>query len=85
MSANIVAALKKIETVYGSKSKTLVEGCKEMSSVLSWTKTFGVFSKIKLDITLVHNYRYFEDFVFQAVLKKGGRVCTRGSNLEPPE
>jgi len=73
MSANIVAALKKIETVYGSKSKTLVEGCKEMSSVLSWTKTFGVFSKIKLDITLVHNYRYFEDFVFQAVLKKGGR------------
>ena len=78
------------ETSRHHKSRQLAEAIKDMEKVLNFAKSFGIFVKVffvnefcdlklthpqvHFDISLVHNYAYYEDFVFQAVLKQHEKV-----------
>eukprot|EP01127_Copromyxa_protea_P017790 TRINITY_DN5473_c0_g1_i1.p1 TRINITY_DN5473_c0_g1~~TRINITY_DN5473_c0_g1_i1.p1 ORF type:complete len:1454 (-),score=277.03 TRINITY_DN5473_c0_g1_i1:125-4486(-) len=69
-TGNAVAILNKIQTTFKGQSKALMDGIAEMNSLISHAKLFGIFSKLRFDIALCYNYRYYEDFVFQAVLSQ---------------
>eukprot|EP01125_Pyxidicula_operculata_P015152 TRINITY_DN5117_c1_g1_i1.p1 TRINITY_DN5117_c1_g1~~TRINITY_DN5117_c1_g1_i1.p1 ORF type:complete len:1656 (+),score=455.46 TRINITY_DN5117_c1_g1_i1:21-4988(+) len=76
-----IAILNKIEAMFDRKNSSFIEGIKDMKAMLNFAKTFGIYAKIHFDISLVYNYNYYEDFVFQAILKrqdKGGIIAAGG-------
>lgn len=79
-SGNVGNQLLKVEAHFKHNARASA-ALADLRSVLAYCKQFEVFLKIRVDLLMVYNYNYYEDFVFQVIGKHDGHVCNGTQSL----
>lgn len=77
MTCPAMDTLTKIENLY-PKDRVVQEMLKETKSFVAYAELFQIVSHLRFDITLIYNYEYYYDIMFQGFLLSGDAIAAGG-------
>jgi translation initiation factor 2-alpha kinase 4 len=70
--------LSKIESLF-QKDKIIIDTIRETRHFLNTAELFRISSNLRFDFTLIYNYEYYYDIIFQGFLLSGDVIAVGGS------